>query len=173
MRAAAILIAVVGGLSLQALSQPEPATDSTTYCPTGKVWVYTAKGRYCADGKILNPPTISGEQSAEQHTKTEEPLLSSLPNITELERGAASLRVTLAKCDADAGAYSDSPSAELISSISDSRIHELNTEAFACMKLGGAGVRHGYLLKTVVATRPIQLTVSWACSKPTRKTRSP
>jgi len=173
MKTAAILIVVVGGLSLHAVSQSEPHTGSSTaYCPTGKVWVYTAKGRYCADpanisvpppalapdpGRICpatgcaGPPFSSDRSLSEPQTKIEESGLSSLPNIADLERAAASLRLTVVKCEADARAYSDSPSAGLISSISDARVHELNTEAFACMKLGGrAGVRYGYLLKTVV-----------------------
>jgi hypothetical protein len=38
----------------------------------------------------------------------------------------------------------------MISSISDARLHELNTEAFACMKLGDSAVQYGCQLKTLV-----------------------
>jgi hypothetical protein len=76
--------------------------------------------------------------------------LTALPKIGDLELAARSAKLTVVSCEADARAYSDSPTAELISSITDARLHELNTEAFACMMLGGTGVRYGYLLKTVV-----------------------
>jgi len=139
----AILITVVG-LATLTVAQSAPKQDSTSDCPVGKYWVYTAQGRTCADGKDLNLPPESPQ------TKTEDSKLSPLPNIGELEKAAATLRITPAKCEADARAYSDSPTAELISSISDVRVHELNVEALACMKSGGTTVRYGYLLKTVV-----------------------
>jgi hypothetical protein len=81
--------------------------------------------------------------------QTEEQL-SPLPPISELKLATKTAHATLTKCRADAEAYTDSPSAAMISSISDSRVHELNMEAFVCMKLGGAAVQYGYQLKTVV-----------------------
>jgi hypothetical protein len=102
---------------------------------------------------VLTLSLLAASQSSQtgsQETEQNQQRLTALPKIADLELAAKSVKVSVAKCEADSRAYSDSPTAELISSITDARLHELNTEAFACMKLGGVGVRYGYLLKTVV-----------------------
>jgi hypothetical protein len=98
----------------------------------------------------LDAASQSSQSAGVQAPEQPQQQLTSLPKIADLEVAAKSVKVTLANCEADSRAYSDSPTAALITSIMDTRLHELNTEAFACMKLGGTGVRYGYLLKTVV-----------------------
>jgi len=87
---------------------------------------------------------------AQDNPAKSQPQLSPLPKIEYLEQAATSVHMTPEKCEATASAYGSSPTSELVASISDDRLHELNLSAFACMQLGGASVGYGYTLKTVV-----------------------
>ncbi len=87
---------------------------------------------------------------AQSDSPKTESQLSPLPKVEDLEQAAKMVHVTVAKCEATASAFGSSATPELITSITDDRLHELNLLAFACMRLGGTGVRFGYTLKTVV-----------------------
>lgn len=76
--------------------------------------------------------------------------LTALPKAEDLETSAKTLHMSFEKCEATWEAYSGGLTSEMILSISDARIHELNIMAFACMQLGGKGVLYGYELKTLI-----------------------
>jgi len=90
-------------------------------------------------------PSATSNSAAPQLTA-----LTALPDVEDLEKAAGALQMSLEKCEATVDAYFGALTEAMLASISDDRVHELNTQAFACMQLGGPGVAYGYELKTVV-----------------------
>ena len=100
-------------------------------------------------GQVSGPATLPIENATKENSAKSDRQLTPFPTIDELEQGAKSLHVTIEK-EASASAYAIKPTKELVTSLSDEKLHDLNLQAFVCMKLGASGVRYGYQLKSVV-----------------------
>jgi hypothetical protein len=96
---------------------------------------------------LLIPLGVMAQEPAPPNAQVH---LSPLPSLDELQQAAKGMPMTLSKCEATAEAFAETPTAEVIKSLSDERVHQLNVQAFACMRLGGQAVRYGYALKTSV-----------------------